>query len=93
MNGQVELTQHEQRRLPLGNQYTSRETKPIMCWQAVKAAAIKYGVTDWTAKIDSALTYEENIELMRKSATNIKQGGPTVKELRGREVIRTGGCR
>lgn len=78
MNGQVGLTDHEQRRLPLGNQYTDRRHKPIMCWQAVKAAAIEYSVSDWTAKVDPALTYEENVELMKRRGICLDDG-PTMR--------------
>ena len=89
--GQVPLTTTERRRLPLGNQHTGRRHKPIMCWQAVKGAAIQYGVDDWTAYVDPELTYEENIEIMRNHGVSRERGiSATMRELRGREVIRTG---
>lgn len=67
--GQARLTEHEQSRLPLGNQYTERREKPVMSWQCVKAAAVHYEVQDWTSRVDPELTYQENIELMRKRGT------------------------
>lgn len=57
--GQARLSQHEIARLPIGNQYT--DDLSIIEWRCVKAAAIELGITDWTAKADSTLTYEENI--------------------------------
>lgn len=74
---QAQLSDHEVGRLkPLGNQNTDRLT--LIEWQCVKGAAMLYGVTDWTAKVDRTLTMEENIGLMRKHGT---ESGPTVKEL------------
>lgn len=67
--GQAPLTDHEIQRLkPMGNQNTDRLT--LIEWQVVKGAAAKYGVTDWTAKVDSTLTYEENISKMREFGTS-----------------------
>lgn len=60
--GQARLTDQEIRRLPMGNQHTKWN---VIRWQCVKAVAVEYGVTDWTAKVDSDLTYEENMDLMR----------------------------
>lgn len=91
MYGQAKLTSLEKRRLPLGNQHTDVRKKPIMCWQIVKAAAIHYGVRDWTSKVDPELRYYENIDLMRKSGVSRERGiSKTVKELRAQEAIRTG---
>lgn len=62
-----------------------------MCWQVVKAAAIKYGVEDWTSYVDPELTYLENVELMRRSGVSRESGSHlTVRELRSVEVIRSG---
>lgn len=77
--GQVELTDDELRRLPLGNQYTARHRKPVMCWQAVKAAALYYEVSDWISIVDAKLTYEENIELLRRRGTYGADAGPSMK--------------
>lgn len=77
--GQIELNDYEKRRLPLGNQYTDRRHKPIMCWQIVKAAAMYYEVEDWTSKVDPVLTYMENVELMRSRGTYGVDAGTTVK--------------
>ena len=88
---QARLTRHERKRLPLGNQYTSIRRKPIMCWQAIKGAAVEEGVNDWTSRVDPTLTYEENIDLMRQAGISREKGlGATVKELRAREAIRCG---
>jgi hypothetical protein len=62
--GQASLTDREIKKLPMGNQHTQWNT---IRWQAVKGAAIHYNVNDWTKKVDPTLTYEENIELMRKN--------------------------
>lgn len=69
--GQAKLTEHEKERLPLGNQYTDRRHKSICKWRCVKAAAIRFDVSDWTSKVDSSLTYQENIELMRQQGTGV----------------------
>lgn len=74
MKGQVGLTPHEKRRLPLGNQHTDRRRKPIMCWQIIKAAAMHYDVRDWTSKVDPSLTYEENVELMKRKGYSVDAG-------------------
>lgn len=77
-HGQAELTQREMSRLPMGNQHTKWN---VIKWQVVKAAAMHYEVTDWTAKVDRALTYEENVALMRRKSTRPDLGGPTMKEM------------
>jgi hypothetical protein len=69
--GQAHLTDHEISRLKIGNQHSDDLT--VVEWQAVKGAAVKFGVTDWTAKVDSSLTHEENIALMRKHGTETGQ--------------------
>jgi len=61
--GQARLTSHEASRLPTGNQHSDSLT--VIEWQCVKAAAIYYNVPDWTAKVDSSLSHEENIDLMK----------------------------
>jgi hypothetical protein len=65
--GQAQLTKSEQRLLPMGNQHTKWN---LIRWQVVKAAAIHHGVIDWTSKVDTSLTYEENVQLMKKHGTN-----------------------
>mgnify|MGYP006267079257 FL=1 len=72
--GQAKLTDHEVSRLTIGNQ--NSDDLSIIEWQAVKGAAVKFGVTDWTAKVDSSLTYEENIAKMRQYGTN---GGQSIR--------------
>ena len=73
--GQSRLSPHEIRRLPMGNQNTNDLT--LIQWQCVKAAAEYYDVTDWTAKVDTSLSVDENIEIMRREGSS-----PTMHELR-----------
>ena len=75
---QAELTDHEISRLSIGNQHTNRLS--IVEWQCVKGAALFYGVRDWTAKVDSTLTAEENISLMERHGSRHKT--TTMRELR-----------
>lgn len=74
--GQARLTDQEIARLPMGNQHTNWN---VVRWQCVKAAALEYGVLDWTSKVDTSLTYEENIALMENRAT--QNGGPTMRQM------------
>jgi hypothetical protein len=75
--GQARLTDDEIARLPTGNQHSDDPT--IIEWQCVKAAAIHYGVRDWTAKADSTLTHEENVSLMEQYGTENNE--TTVREM------------
>lgn len=79
---QLRLTDHEVSRLEIGNQHT--KTLSIIEWQAVKGAAAKYGVADWTAKADSSLTYEENIAKMQERGS----GGQTIRLVAHYEAMR-----
>lgn len=74
---QLRLSDAEKQRLPFGNQHTDDLT--LLQWRTVKAAALRYGVPDWTSIADATLTLDENVELMRQSGT--KNGGPTLREL------------
>jgi hypothetical protein len=77
--GQADLTEKEKSRLPLGNQHTKWN---VVRWQAVKGAALYYGVSDWTSKVDSALSYGENISLMAREGTSVEaNGGRTMKDI------------
>jgi len=62
--GQATLTDRELRLAPTANQHSERGFTTIEL-QCVKAAAIKYQVDDWIHRIDSTLTYEENIQKMK----------------------------
>lgn len=75
--GQATLTPREVRILDTTNQH-GKNGLTVIQWQAVKAAALKYGVTDWTKKVDGTLTMDENVDLMRTKGTD---GGPTMREL------------
>lgn len=63
--GQSTLTNSEIAKLPIGNQNT--DTMTLIEYQCIKAAAIKYSVSDWISRMDTSLSYEENIDLMAKS--------------------------
>lgn len=75
-HGQMPLTDHEKRRLPLGNQYT--DDFSIMEWQIIKASAFHYEVPDWTSHVDTSLTYEENVARMKKRGFSY-DAGPSMK--------------
>jgi hypothetical protein len=72
--GQATLTNQELRLAPTANQHSEKGFTTIEL-QCIKAAAIKYQVDDWIHKIDSTLSYEENISLMknRGEERNMKQ--------------------
>jgi hypothetical protein len=76
---QAPLTDHEMSRLPIGNQHTDSLT--LIEWQCVKGAAMEAEVSDWTSKVDSSLSYGENITLMYKKGTS-PDHGPTMRELK-----------
>lgn len=76
--GQASLTDHEVERLTTTNQHGNKGLTVVQ-WQCVKAAAIHYGITDWTSKVDPHLTKEENITLMEEKAT--KNSGVSMKKL------------
>lgn len=61
----------------MGNQHTKWN---VVKWQCVKAAALAYNVVDWTAKVDPALTYEENIDLMRQRG--VSTSSQTLREMK-----------
>jgi hypothetical protein len=68
----------------MGNQNDDELT--LIEWQCVKAAAVYYEVTDWTSKVDTSLTYEENIDRMAQLGTNMDAaGGATLKDLAAKE--------
>lgn len=82
--GQARLTDDEIRHLPMGNQNDDELT--LIEWQCVKAAAMYYEVTDWTSKVDTSLSYGENIDLMAQHGTNMDvAGGATLKDLAAKE--------
>jgi len=62
--GQATLTNRELRLAPTANQHSERGFTTIEL-QCIKAAAIKYQVDDWIHRIDSTLSYEENIQKMK----------------------------
>lgn len=82
--GQERLTEHERERLPLGNQHTDTPTN--IEWRTVKGAAMYYEVSDWTSKVDTSLTCDENVNLMAKHGTNMEAaGGQTMKDAAAKE--------
>ena len=60
--GQARLTDSEIEHLPIGNQHN--DVPSIIEWQAVKAVAIRNNIPDWISRIDSSLSYEENMSLL-----------------------------
>lgn len=62
-HGQATLTDSEINRLNTTNQF-GNDGLTIIQWQAVKGKAISNGITDWTSKVDSSLSYHENLSLM-----------------------------
>jgi hypothetical protein len=73
---QSRLNRFEIRFLPQGNQFTKHN---VIRWQCVKGAAVQAGVTDWLSKVDTKLTYQENMTLMRKYGT--KDSSRTMRQL------------
>ena len=71
--GQVQLSNQEQRRVPLGGPSSDWN---IIKWQVVKAAAMYFDVDDWIQRADTSLSYEENVELMREQGN-----GSTMREM------------
>lgn len=63
--GQASLTSREVQKLNTTNQH-GEEGLTVIQWQVVKAKAIENGIADWTSKVDSSLTYHENIALMER---------------------------
>jgi len=77
--GQAQLTKQEISRLPMGNQHTKWN---IIRWQVVKGAAMYYEVPDWTSKVDTDLSCDENVALMAQKGTNVEaNGGKTMRKL------------
>lgn len=63
--GQASLTDKEVQKLNTTNQHGD-EGLTVIQYQVIKGKAIENGVTDWTSKVDSSLTYHENIALMER---------------------------
>ena len=62
-HGQATLTDSEINKLNTTNQFGNNGLTVVQ-WQAVKGKAISNGITDWTSKIDSSLSYHENLSLV-----------------------------
>lgn len=67
--GQATLSNREKIKAPTANQH-SENGFTIIELQCIKAAAIKYGVNDWVHRIDSSITYEENIHKFKEEGEN-----------------------
>ncbi len=65
--GQATLSPREVARLETGNQHS--DALSVIEYQVIKAAAQYHGVRDWTSKVDSTLTMDENVGLMENYAT------------------------
>lgn len=88
--GQAELTEAEKRKVDWAGPPENGRPNIIEA-QRIKALAQYYGIEDWMTHWDETLSPEENAEIFRRKSTNPEVEGPTMKELRGREVIRQGG--
>ena len=64
-HGQATLTDSEINRLNTTNQF-GKDGLTVVEYQAIKGKAISNGITDWTSKVDSNLSYHENLSLMEK---------------------------
>lgn len=87
--GQVELTEDEKRRVDWAGP-PDKGRPNIIEAKRIKALAEYYGVPNWMQHWDRSLSPEENEEIFRQVSTDPKRGGPTMRELGGREAIRTG---
>lgn len=76
---QAQLNRNELRRLSIGNQHSDELS--VIEWQVVKGAAVIYGIRDWTVKVDPTLTYEENVNLLKRQSVT-EHGGATMREMR-----------
>ena len=72
--GQATLTRNEIERAKTTNQH-GEVGHTVIELQVIKAAAIEYNVDDWLSFVDSTLSHEENIEIMKE------QGKPNNKEI------------
>lgn len=61
--GQATLTSNEISRLNTTNQH-GEDGLTVVHYQSIKAKAIKNDITDWTSKVDSTLSYHENMQIM-----------------------------
>lgn len=75
--GQATLTDDEIKRATTTNQH-GKHGLTVVQLQCVKAAALAYNVPNWLKHVDTTLTPEENVDIMRQKGTNT---GPTMKEL------------
>lgn len=86
MYGQARLNRNELRYVPVGNQNTPNRFS-IMELQTIKAAAVACGVSDWWAKTDSSLSYEENVTRMEELGTALNGSGPSMRDIYAREKL------
>lgn len=87
--GQAELTESEKLRVNWAGPPQNGRPNIIEA-KAIKALAQYYGVEDWMAHWDTSLSPSENEEIFRKISTDPETEGPTMKEIGGREAIRSG---
>jgi len=64
--GQATLTDSEINRLNTTNQHGD-DGLTVIEYQSIKAKAIENGIMDWTSKVDSTLSYHENLSLMEQN--------------------------
>ena len=73
--GQATLTQREIARSNTTNQY-GEDGLTVVELQCIKGVAMKNGLDDWLSYVDSSLSYEENMNIIKEqSETTMKQGG------------------
>lgn len=76
--GQATLTEREIQRLPTTNQHSDDGFTTIQL-QCIKGAAMKYGVRNWVERVDSSLTYKENMDKMKTAGT---KNSETLREMK-----------
>jgi len=81
--GQATLTSNEIARATTTNQHGSYG-HTVVELQAIKAAALEYGIDDWLSYVDPKLTHEENIHIMKQT------GNPSNKKVNAKRKARTG---
>lgn len=86
--GQVELTDREKRKVDWAG--PPEKGRPnIIEAKRIKALAAYYEISDWLNIWHKTLSPEENEEIFRRNST-AEGSGPTMKEIGGRESVRSG---
>lgn len=80
--GQATLTRNEIERAKTTNQHGSYG-HTVVELQAIKGAAMNYGIDDWLSYVDPELTHEENINIMGQL------GNPSSKKVNAKRKAKT----